>query len=87
MANSVTFIGEIADKQFKDWQNLNEDAFYLNIIGKFAMIHRANCWHLGKGENVISTGNSKVCSEDRKDLENWANKNDKEFQTCLDCIK
>ena len=85
MANSVTFIGIIADKQFKDWQKNNEDAFYLNVIGKFAMIHKANCWHLGEGAGISSTGNSKICSNDSEDLKKWAKDNKKEFQICSHC--
>ena len=66
MANSVTFIGGIADKQFKDWQKNNEDSFYLNVIGKFAMIHKANCWHLGDGAGMAVPGILKFARTIRK---------------------
>lgn len=87
MANSVTFIGAIADKHFKDWQKSNENAFYLNVIGNFAMIHKADCPHLGEAVGMNSTANSKICSNDSEDLEKWATKNKKEFQICSDCQK
>lgn len=87
MANSVTFIGEIADAQFEDWRDNNEDAFCLNVIGKDAMIHKADCWHLVEEPGRSSTGNSKICSNNREDLKKWVKDNNKKFKTCSDCMK
>jgi hypothetical protein len=87
MADSVTFVGEIADQQFKQWYEGHQAAFYLNIKGRKAMLHTTACSHLGDAEGVNSVRNPKVCSSRAEDLENWAKDNNKAFETCSDCLK
>jgi hypothetical protein len=87
MINKVTFLSETADKQFKKWQAENAEAFYLNIRGKKAMQHKADCWHLGDGEGMNSVSNSKVCSSISDELKEWAEDNKLEFEICSDCCK
>ena len=80
-------LGETADKQFKNWQAENVEAFYLNIRGKKVMQHKADCWHLGDGEGMNSASNSKVCSNISDELKEWAEENKFEFGICFDCNK
>lgn len=87
MADSVTFIGEIADNQFKRWYEVDKKSFYLNIKGKKAMLHTTVCSHLGDAEGVNSARNPKVCSNNSEDLEAWAKENGKAFEICADCLK
>ena len=94
MKDSVIFLEEekhkqfnngTPDEQFKQWQENNETAFYLNIVGGKAVLHRADCWHLGDGKGMNSTKNAKVCADDPQDLENWAKKKSLPFKRCPDC--
>lgn len=85
MINKVTFLGNTADKQFKKWQSENAEAFYLNIRGKKAMLHKATCWHLGDGEEINSAKNAKVCSSVSEELKEWAKDNNLDFETCSHC--
>ena len=87
MIDKVTILGEAADAQFKYWQKINQEAFYLNIKGRKAMMHKVVCNHLGKAEEMNSAKNAKVCSNDSDELKNWAKANDFELQICLDCNK
>ena len=86
MINSVTFIGEIADRHFKIWQKKDE-GFYLNIKGEKALLHVFSCWHLGDAEGMNSAKNSKICSNNIADLQEWARINKINFQFCSDCNK
>ena len=85
MMNKIIFLGEMADYQFKKWQLENSDSLYLNIRGKKAMQHKANCWHLGDGEGLNSASNSKVCASDSDELKQWSEDNNLEFEICFDC--
>lgn len=87
MTNKITFLGEAADKQFKKWQSENVEAFYLNVRGSKAMLHKSDCWHLGDGDGMNSARNPKVCSSISGELKKWAEDNKLEFQTCPDCDK
>ena len=93
MTGKITFLGETADQQFRNWQGEsvkteNRKGFYLNIrSNKNAMIHQADCKHLGVTDDMNSTSNSKVCSDDYVELKEWANKNYPDYKLCSDCIK
>ncbi len=86
MAGSATSLSQSADEQFKQWLASRSGGFYLNYKWKQAwMLHKADCWHFGSGAGVKATTNSKVCSEDVKELEKWANDNNVAIMDCPDC--
>ena len=87
MVKKVTFLSETADQQFKKWQSENVEAFYLNIRGKKAMRHKADCWHLGDGEKLNSASNSEVCLSISDELKERAKNNNFEFEICSHCSK
>ena len=86
MAGSVTFLGQSADDQFKQWIASYPHFFYLNYQRKQTwMLHRADCWHFGSGEGVKATTYSKVCSGTITDLDKWAKDNHSAITNCPDC--
>jgi len=94
MKDSVIFLEEekrkqfnngTPDERFRQWKNNNKTAFYLNIVGRKAVLHKADCWHLGDGKGMNSAANPKVCADNPQDLANWANNESLNFKRCSDC--
>ncbi len=86
-------LGENAHDEFKRWEERNELEGY--VISRRsrnnAMLHRADCRHLtddyGPGAVISPTAKPKICSTDKRELENWARENmDRELKRCRSCM-
>ena len=87
MARSSMFLGTSADEQFKHWATSHPDDFYINIRSQTSgRLHKASCWHLGSGEGVSSTSNSKICSNSIEELRTWAQEHSLELIDCTHCL-
>lgn len=88
MYEKITFLGELADKQFKEWQSSNSDGFYLNVKSKNdAMIHRADCWHFGTDGILNAAKNLKICSSGFEELKEYSAQNYPNYKICSSCLK
>ena len=57
------------DAGFRRWMAEHPDGYYVNKTGASqGMLHRVGCPHLGTGEGVICTTNSKLCSDSAEEL-------------------
>ncbi|HMS43648.1 MAG TPA: hypothetical protein PKE69_25695 [Pyrinomonadaceae bacterium] len=88
MQEKITFLGELANEQFTAWQNQKPDDFYLNVKGKSeAIIHKADCWHLGTDGKLNAAKNLKICSSGFEEIKEYSEQNYPNYKTCSDCIK
>jgi hypothetical protein len=64
MAQTVTFLGSLADTQLKAWLGTPANSgFYINLQSTQAgMLHRIACKHLGDGGTMNTVTRSKVCA-------------------------
>ncbi len=67
-------------EQFQEWRRNNPSGFFVNCkSANDLMLHRANCWHHGDTQTGPEewgslTAKLKVCSTNRRELEEWAEK-------------
>jgi hypothetical protein len=82
-----------AHTKFQQWRHQHyQDGYFLNYKGlSNTMLHRVPCWHLrdpwDRNEELGSlTRRRKVCSTNRRDLEQWAKKRGvRTLGQCQDC--
>jgi len=79
---------------FQQWRRHNPEGYFLNLkSSRNAMLHRTLCPHTGDtewghGEEGYGslTRSKKICSENSRELEEWAAKNVAEsLKKCRDC--
>jgi len=76
--NLDTFVNN--DKAYLRWLTQNPNGFvvnsYLHPSPDYLILHRANCWTISTSTrtNWTTTGYIKICSLDKRELENWAEK-------------
>jgi len=76
------------DREFDNWLKANPSGFYLNQKSQtYYILHRVNCWHLHGFEELVDlTNKAKICSTDRKVLEQWiSDDKTKNFAYCETC--
>ncbi|MCF6156446.1 MAG: HNH endonuclease [Candidatus Brocadia sp.] len=85
-------ISEKAHEEFQKWREENPEGFLLNVKSKSSgMIHRSICAHLGNTEWQAGQPGDlgkqmKVCSQNLKEIHNWATQNGITHITeCSDC--
>ena len=76
-----------AEKGFVRWRRDNPDGFVVNCGSRGWILHRTTCPNLKPDdETVCMTRNRKVCSEDRRELECWAENEGRTVSRCSNCL-
>ena len=81
------FLDLSQDQQFKDWLAQHPNGFYLNMVpGKSkAMLHKVGCFHLGSGEDVVTTTHAKFADDNLHKLLACASNEGITFGVCRTC--
>jgi hypothetical protein len=76
-----------AHERFQKWLDENPGGFFVNCrAADDLMLHKSSCDHLIFNEPVSLTAHRKVCSLDRRKLEEWAaEQSNKPLQFCRSC--
>jgi hypothetical protein len=87
MAQTVTFLGHLADIQLKAWLGEPDNhAFYINLrSARAGMVHQVSCWHLGDGGTMNTVTRAKVCASTVAELRTWADQQQIVLTDCSDC--
>ena len=74
-----------ASAAFEKWRNGNSAALFVNFKSpNNMMLHKTDCGHFVFGRDVNLVRHKKICSSDRRELEDWA-KQFGELRNCPDC--
>lgn len=82
-----------AHSMFQEWRRSHPDGFFLNCkTTKTAMIHSAQCRHLGNTEWQASSEASlgktpKICSENYNELKAFASRQNLRIEPCQHCME
>jgi hypothetical protein len=79
--------GSAAEEGFTRWRMDHPRGFVINCASPAFRLHRAKCSNLNPDyESVCMTSIRKVCSEDRGELEAWAESQGKPLYPCMNCL-
>jgi hypothetical protein len=87
MAQTVTFLGHLADTQLRAWLGTAAPSgFYINLhSARAGMVHQVSCWHLGDGGTMNTVTRAKVCASTVAELRTWAEQQQIVLTDCSDC--
>ncbi len=79
--------GSDSDQRFWEWHDQNRGGFYINYkSARELTLHKVPCPHLNPYEEGSATKSPKVCSSNRSELRNWAERQGLPVPTpCGDC--
>jgi hypothetical protein len=76
-----------AHDDFVRWIQNNPQAYVINNKGRNSVLHRATCSQFLPYEGVNQSNNPKVCALDKRQLEDWADKQENlDLVPCQICM-